>query len=61
MDAVRFLSLKDVVNLTSLSRATIDRKVASGDFPLPIRLSERRKCFSEAAVKEWMAGKIGNA
>jgi predicted DNA-binding transcriptional regulator AlpA len=29
MNAERCLSLKDVANLTSLSRATIDRKVAS--------------------------------
>jgi prophage regulatory protein len=50
----KFLSPKSVCGRTSLSRSTLDRLVAAKKFPQPIRLTERRIAFEEAAVDQWM-------
>jgi prophage regulatory protein len=55
MDKERFLTAAAVAELTTLSRATIERKVRSGDMPAPIYISERRKAWKESAVRQWMA------
>ena len=39
---MRLLSMRQVCELTSLSRASINRKVEEGKFPKPIELGERR-------------------
>ena len=58
MDREQFLTTKKVVELTTFSRATIDRKVRDGQFPEPIRISERRKVWSRSAVDHWIADKL---
>ena len=55
MDQESFLTEANTSRITTLSRATINRKVAVGVFPRPIKLSERRKAWREADVREWMA------
>jgi prophage regulatory protein len=55
MDNDRYLTVAAVSAITTLSRATIERKIASGDMPPPIYVSERRKCWRESAVRQWMA------
>ncbi|MFN3819841.1 helix-turn-helix transcriptional regulator [Blastomonas sp.] len=55
----RLLSLKDVVRETSLHRATIYRKVASGTFPSPRPLGGRRVAWREADVESWKADPVG--
>lgn len=55
MEKERFLTVRDVVDLTTFSRTTLHRKVRAGEFPAPIALSERRRVFSESAVRQWMA------
>lgn len=57
MNQERFLSPNRVAELTSLHRASIYRKVATGDFPAPIRVSERRIAFKESEVRAWMASR----
>jgi predicted DNA-binding transcriptional regulator AlpA len=54
----QFLPLKKVVELTSLSRASIDRKSAAGEFVKPIYLSPKRKVFPRSAVLAWMKGQM---
>lgn len=51
----QFLTPKAVCEKISLSRATLDRMVAAGSFPSPIRLSARRLAYNAAAVESWMA------
>lgn len=51
----QFLTPKAVCDKIALSRATLDRMVAAGKFPSPIRLTERRLAFNAATVEEWMA------
>lgn len=53
----KFLTPKAVCDKIALSRATLDRMVAAGKFPAPIRLTERRIAYSESAVESWMAEK----
>ena len=49
----RLLRIKEVEAETSLSRATIYRHVAAGDFPAPIRLTQQRVAWSGAAIERW--------
>lgn len=50
----QFLTPKAVCDKIALSRATLDRMVAAGKFPSPIRLTERRLAFNASAVEDWM-------
>ena len=53
----RFLSPRKVCELTSLSRSTLDRLVAAGSFPSPIRITDRRLAYNATAVEAWMHAK----
>ena len=54
----RFLSPKAVCEKISLSRSTLDRLVAAGRFPQPVRLTESRLAYSECDVEAWMREKV---
>ncbi len=54
----RFITPKQTCERIALSRATLDRMVAAGAFPKPIRLTERRLAFNEAAVEAWIVEKM---
>lgn len=56
----RFLKITDVVAETSLSRATIYRLIAKGDFPSPIRVSPQRVAWSESSVQGWKDQQANN-
>lgn len=51
----QFLSPKAVCKQTSLSRPTIDRLVAEGRFPAPIRITPHRLAFHADLIENWMA------
>ena len=54
----RFITPKQTCDRIALSRATLDRMVAAGAFPKPLRLTERRLAFNEADVDAWIAEKL---
>ena len=54
----RFITPKQACERIALSRATLDRMVAAGTFPKPIRITERRLVYIEADVEAWIAGKL---
>ena len=56
--AQRFLRLKDVIRITSLSRSTIYRYVASGMFPKQIQIAPKIVVWIESDVQKWMSEKI---
>ena len=58
---MKFLTPKAVCDRIALSRATLDRLVAGGEFPAPIRLTERRLAYDAAAVEQWMTEKLDSA
>ena len=49
---------KAVCDRTSLSRSSLDRLVAAGGFPKPIRITERRLAYNLADVEAWMMEKV---
>ena len=57
MQGEHFLTEKSVSRITTLSRATINRKVAAGEFPRPFWISERRKVWRMSEVGSWMAAR----
>jgi prophage regulatory protein len=57
----KLLTPKAVCEKIALSRATLDRLVNSGDFPAPIRLTQRRLAYSAAAVEEWINERLESA
>ena len=54
----QFLTPRAVCERIALSRATLDRMVAAGKFPAPIKLTERRLAFDASAVDAWMQEKV---
>jgi prophage regulatory protein len=61
MDREQFLTARQVSERTTFSRATIDRKVRTGEFPRPIYISRRRKVWAQSAVDQWMANACSRA
>ena len=51
---MELMKLADVINETRLSRATIYRLIAKGEFPKQIRLSERARAWLRSEVAEWI-------
>lgn len=54
----QLLRLKEILELTSLSRATIYREIAEGKFPKPIKISQRASGWLENDVFEWLQERI---
>lgn len=50
----RFLRLADVTRMTSLRASALYTRVASGEFPQPLRLSPRCSVWLEHEVLAWM-------
>ena len=58
--ATGFIRLRDVQTVVPFSRSTIWRKVASGDFPKPVKLSERVTAWRGQDIIDWL-DKVGAA
>lgn len=55
---MRFMSLKEVIDSTSLCRATIYNYMAEGTFPQKVPLGDRRVGWVESEVQEWILARI---
>ena len=51
---MRFLKIKDVIQLTGLSRSSIYAKISKGDFPSQVSISERSVAWLEEDIIQWM-------
>jgi prophage regulatory protein len=51
----RFLPMSSVADLTSLSKASIYRKIGDGTFPPPLKIGKSRVAWRESAIAAWMA------
>ena len=49
-----FLRMPEVLKLTGLSRTTIWRMEARGDFPRKVKLGPRAVAYRASEVEEWM-------
>ena len=50
----RLLRISEVQEVTSLSRSTVLRRVAAGEFPRPVKLGPRAVAWRLSAVAEWI-------
>ena len=50
----KIIRLPEVRSVTGLSRSTIYRRVAQGEFPAPVQISERAVGWREDEVMEWI-------
>ena len=55
---MKFIKLRDVMELTSLSRATIYRFIAEGRFPKQVNLGGYSVAWVESEVMEWLEERI---
>ena len=53
----RLLRAKEVAGLIGVSRSTLYRMVAAGQFPQPIRIGPRASRWRMSEVQEWMASR----
>lgn len=51
---VQLLRVRDIVRLTSLSRATLNRLVRAGDFPQAVRITQRVVVWRKRDVVNWL-------
>jgi len=54
---MKLLKLKDVISMTSLSKASIYRQLNAGTFPSPIRLGPRAVAWVMSEIEEWIESK----
>ena len=53
-DTDRLLRIREVLNITRLSRATLYLMINEGDFPPPVRLRARAVAWRASQVQAWM-------
>ena len=53
---IGLVALEKVMELTSLSKSSIDRKMKRGLFPQAYRISERRRAWRLDEVESWISG-----
>lgn len=53
MNVDQILRMPDVVRLTGLSRSSIYRMIAEGEFPAPVRLRRQAVGWKASAVQRW--------
>jgi prophage regulatory protein len=54
----RFISIKEFVRRSTLSRSEVYNKIADGELPKPIRLGRNRVAFPETVWSSWAASKM---
>ena len=54
----QIIKLPDVIDLVSLSTASIYRLIKKGEFPKQIKLSERSSGWLLSEVEQWLDDKI---
>ncbi|EJE8522365.1 AlpA family transcriptional regulator [Vibrio parahaemolyticus] len=54
----RLLRLKEVIDVTALSRSAIYRKMNTGDFPQSVSIGDRAVAWVEKDVSDWIESVI---
>ena len=55
--SIQFLRLKDVKQLTRLSKSSVYRLEAAKEFPQRVKLSERASAWKSDEIQAWMAAR----
>ena len=53
---MRLLKFHQVVEITGVGRSQIYRKIATGEFPAPVKVGPKSIRFREADIEAWVAG-----
>ncbi|QQM29329.1 AlpA family transcriptional regulator [Martelella lutilitoris] len=53
----KHLRLKAVIDVTGMSRSTIYDYMKKGEFPRPVRMSERCVAWPESAISKWLSAR----
>lgn len=53
-----FIRIKDVIEMVGLSRSSIYKYVSEGEFPSPIKLSERSVAWRRGDIDAWVMSKL---
>jgi prophage regulatory protein len=61
MTDIKFLNIKQVKEITSISTASIYRLMANNEFPHSISIFSRRVAWVESEVKAWVMSKALSA
>ena len=54
MKQTRLIKLKEVINLTALSRSLIYKKMKEGLFPKSVSQGDRAVAWVESEIEEWV-------
>lgn len=57
----RFIRIKEVLSITSLSKSDLYRRIAAGTFPTQINLGPMTVVWAEDEVHAWMDSRIAEA
>lgn len=57
----KYMRLRDVIEVTGLSRSTIYDKMKGGTFPRPVNISARAIAWPESTIAEWLASRVQQA
>ena len=55
---MRFIKLKEVMNVTGLARSTIYKHIANGLFPKSVSLGDRAVAWIESEIHDWMLERV---
>lgn len=58
---IRMLRIAQVLALTGLGKTTLYQLQAEGDFPMRVKLTEKRVAWVEAEVQAWIAARIASS
>ena len=56
--SIRLLRLRDVISIVGMKRSWILQKVKEGEFPKPIKLSNRANAWRESDITQWIENKL---
>ena len=54
----RFISIKEFVRRSTLSRSEVYNKIKEGELPRPTKLGENRVAFPERVWADWASSKM---
>jgi len=55
---IRLLRQREVSDRTGLAKSTLYRKIAAGEFPRPVQISEGTVAWPDYAVDGWVAAQL---
>jgi prophage regulatory protein len=53
----KFVRVAEVINIVALGRTTINRMIATGTFPQPVKLTDHRVAWHLHEIHAWMSSR----